>query len=161
MKIHSLFQQFFCYRIAHQGLRYSSMLKKLNTANIQFSCSKNTIFSSTIIENRFQMSPRFHSSRLDCDVFNTYWKCGLPQPLVLVDYCWFLRRKSFSNDFSTTWCWRRLLQWLFPHIVATEPSRSLRINTSMQMLLSKHRSSKLSKQVMNLPCVCLNKSAAV
>ena len=41
----------------------------------------------------------------------------------------------------------------FPHILATEPSRSLRINSSMWMLLSKHRSSKLSKQVMNLPCV--------
>ena len=45
------------------------------------------------------------------------------------------------------------LAMIFPHIVATEPSRSLRINPSMWMLLSKHRSSKLSKQVMNLPCV--------
>ena len=84
---------------------------------------------------------------------HTYRKCGLPRPLVLMDYCWFLRRKGLSDYISITWCWRRLLQWFFPHIVATEPSRSLRINPSMWMLLSKHRSSKLSKQVMNLPCV--------
>ena len=64
---------FFCYRIPHRGLKYSSMLKKvkLNTANIQFSRSTNTIFSSAITENRFQMSLRFHSSRSDCDVILT------------------------------------------------------------------------------------------
>ena len=66
-----IFQLFFLLQNISLGSKIFINAKKKKiklSANIQFSCSKIFIFPSAITENRFQISPPFHSSRSNCDV---------------------------------------------------------------------------------------------
>ena len=87
------------------------------------------IFLFAITENRFQLSPRFHSSRSDCDVILTG---NVVSPGLW--FSWIIADSFAESNSPMTF---QLLDAEggsyndFPHIVATEPSRSLRINPSM------------------------------